>query len=169
MTETTAWPFDHDADRDDPLTAHRIAVTSAWPGWSYLVAFDRDSDARPTDDEAAMLVSFLDEYKSHWYRPWFVEKMAERALDVDGGAVGVIFRKWGDDDWGFRRRTWEYGPLYVPESPRLRAQDREAGRTVPGPFTLAQVMDYAHAHGHNEPSPRWEAWKATHPDVFREG
>jgi hypothetical protein len=41
------WPFD--ADRDDPLTAHRIAVTSSHPGWRHVVAFDRE----PTDAEVA--------------------------------------------------------------------------------------------------------------------
>lgn len=62
------WPFGTDADRDDPLTAMRIAVTSSHPGWAFLVAFDRESEARPTDHEAAMLRSFLDEYKAEV--PW---------------------------------------------------------------------------------------------------
>lgn len=165
MTDTTTWPFGNDADRDDQLTALRIAVTHAWPGWAYLVAFDRDSNIWPTDAEAAMLASYLDEYKTHWYRPPYLAKLAELALDVDGSANGVIFRKWGDGDWGYRRQSWRSGPLYVPESPRIRDGDREAGRAPVGPYALVQVMDYAHAYG-DDPSPRWEAWKTAHPDVF---
>lgn len=164
-TEIETWPFGNDADRDDPLTALRIAVTHAWPGWRYLVAFDRDSAERPTDAEAAMLASYLDEYKAHWYNPTYLAKLATRALDVDGGANGVIFRKWGPDDWGYRRQSWQHGPLYVPESPRLRDGGFVAGRSVLGPFTLVQVMDYAHTIG-DDPMPRWVAWKAAHPEVF---
>ncbi len=59
------WPFD--ADRDAPLTACRIAVTGSHPGWCFLVAFHRESEARPTDHEADLLVSFLDQYKDFWY------------------------------------------------------------------------------------------------------
>jgi hypothetical protein len=99
------WPFD--ADRDDPLTAHRIAVTSSLPGWFYLVAFDRESVDRPTDAEVALLVSFLNEYKDHWYGDnSYRRRMEARPLDVDGGANGIAFHKWGADDWGYRRRSY---------------------------------------------------------------
>ncbi|NUS25072.1 MAG: hypothetical protein HOV92_12730 [Streptomyces sp.] len=163
MPDTAAWPFDTDATQDDPLTALRIAVTTSHPRWYYLVGFDRESDARPTDVEAAMLASYLEEYKTHWYNASYLAKLAERPLDVDGGANGVIFRKWGEGDWGYRRQSWTQGPLYVPQSPRIR--ERYPDEAPLGPLSLEQVMDRAHSHG-DAPSPRWQQWKADHPEIF---
>lgn len=157
------WPYD--ADQHDPLTALRIpAVGSPWPRWHYIVAFDTgrldDEPQRPTDHEAQMLASFLQEYIDHWYNATWRHKLGERPFDIDGGANGVVFRKWGDDDWGYRRRTWEYGPTYVPAHPRIR------GEKSPGPLTLLQVMDRTHTFGDDGPMRRWVDWKAAHPDVF---
>lgn len=160
----TDWPYD--ADQHDPLTALRIPVVgSAWPRWFYIVAFDSgrldDEQHRPTDREARMLASFLEEYIAHWYNDRWKAKMAERPFDIDGGANGVIFRKWGDDDWGYRQRTWQYGPTYVPEHPRIRDEKH------PGPLTLVQVMDRIRTIGSDEqPVQRWLDWKAAHPKVF---
>lgn len=160
----TDWPYD--ADPHDPLTALRIPVVSnAWPRWNYIVAFDLDQidkdGHRPTDAEAALLRSFLDEYIQHWYRESWITKMAERPFDIDGGANGIVFRKWGPDDWGYRRRTWQYGPVFVPEHPRIRGQ-----RENPmGPLTLLQVMDRINSIC-DEPLQRWVEWKAAHPDLF---
>jgi len=92
------WPFEDDADRDDPLTALRIAVTGSHPAWCYLVGFDRDSAARPTEAEARMLASFLRQYIDYWYADTYKAKLAQRALDVDGGANGIVFRKYGEGD-----------------------------------------------------------------------
>jgi hypothetical protein len=165
VSTTTEWPFGTDADRDDPLTAHRIAVASPWAQWNYITAFDRDSEARPTDAEIAMLASFHLEYLDHWYgdNGWR-RKMAERALDVDGGANGVTFHKYGPDDWAYRRRTWQYGPTFVPDSPRLRGLQR-ASQPL-GPLTLPEVMDRIHTIGDDEPTQRWLDWKTAHPEVF---
>lgn len=157
------WPFGDDADCDDPLTAMRIAVTSSHPRWSYLVSFDRQSQERPTDAEAAMLASYLDEYKSHWYRPSFAAQLLDRPLDVDGGANGVVFHKWGVDDWGFRRRSYTMGYLYTVVPPTLRATRTDGVR---GPLSLLRVLDWLHCHSDNSPSPRWTAWKASHPAVL---
>ena len=49
--ETAEWKFD--ADQHDPLTALRIPVTSFSPCWKYTATLDRESEARPTDLEAA--------------------------------------------------------------------------------------------------------------------
>lgn len=157
MTARTGWPYD--ADRDDPLTALRIPVTSSWPDWAYLVAFDRDSRVRPTDDEAAQLVSFCQEYIHRWYNDTWKARLAERPFDIDGGANGTIFRKYADGDWGYRKRTWTMGPRFLPESPSV------AGRKL-GPLTLAQVMDRIYEDSDHEPRPQWAQWKADHPDVF---
>lgn len=158
------WPFGTDADRDDPLTELRIAVTGSHPRWCYLVAFDRDSDARPTDAEAAMLASYLEEYKAYWYgNGRYAHTLTQRPLDVDGGANGVVFRKWGEDDWGYRRQSWTRGPRYVPQSPPIRARYPE--EAPQGPLPLLEVMDRAHTIC-GEVYPRWTEWKTAHPDVF---
>lgn len=164
-TPETDWPYD--ADQQDPLTELRIPVVgSAWPRWSYIVAFDSgriDSETfRPTDAEAAMLRSYLDEYIGRWYNGTWKAKLKDRAFDIDGGANGLIFRKWGEGDWAYRRQSWSMGPTYVPEHPRIREQ-----REKPmGPLSLAQVMDRTHAHGDEKPSENWTAWKAAHPEIF---
>lgn len=165
----SGWPFGDDADREDPLTAHRIAVTSSHPTWAFLVAFDRESAARPTSQETELLVSFLDEYKNRWYQgsqgEWYVQRMAGRPLDVDGDANGVVFRKWGKDDWGIRRRSWVRGALYQPQSPQIRESCPEDAPL--GPFSLVQLMDWEHSPGRDEPpTRRWLDWKAAHPEVF---
>lgn len=158
------WPFD--ADRDDPLTAHRIAVTCSHPGWRYLVAFDRESEARPTDAEAAMLVSYLDEYKNHWYgESSYRRRMERRPLDVDGGANGVVFHKWGEDDWGYRRQSYERGYLFTVVWPAQRASV-EPDHGWRGPFTLLELMDRMHTMGNDGPMAHWVEWKAAHPEVF---
>lgn len=164
MADTSAWPFGDDADRNDPLTARRIAVTSSHPRWTYLVAFDRESEARPTDAEAAMLASYLEEYQTRWYNSSFLARMAEKALDVDGGANGVIFHKWGPDDWGYRRRSYDRGYLFTFPGPGLRGTEHAQGWPDGGQPLLA-VLDRLHAIG-SEPRSTWTAWKAAHPDVF---
>lgn len=156
---TTAWPFGADADRNDPLTQLRIAVASPWAQWNYIVTFDRESAARPTDAEATMLASFLRQYIDHWYNATFKAKLAQRALDVDGGANGITFRKYADGDWGYRRRTWTSGPMFVPEHPRF------ADRSL-GPLTLPQLMDHIYSDHDGQQRPEWQAWKAKHPEVF---
>jgi hypothetical protein len=157
---TATWPYD--ADEHDPLTALRIPVVCAWPDWCYIVAFDRDSPVRPTDVEAAMLASFLGEYIDRWYTGSYKQTLAERPFDIDGGANGMVFRKYADSDWGYRRRTWDRGPMFVPEPPHFA--DRKFG-----PLTLDKLMDHIHSIVDSEPSPRWLEWKATHPDVFGGG
>lgn len=165
MDDNDPWPFGVDADRDHPLTKHRIAVTSAWPGWFYLVAFDYDSEAEPTDVEVAMLASYLDEYKNHWYNPTYLAKLARRDLDVDGGANGVIFHKYGPDDWGYRRRSWNRGPTFFPGSAFHR--ERWPSEYGTEPMSLARLMDHIHTIV-DTMSKHWVEWKAAHPDVFGE-
>lgn len=159
------WPFE-DCPQDDPLVAMRIAVTSSHPGWRYLVAFDRESPERPTEAEAAMLRSFLDEYKDHWYNPSFLASLDRYPLDVDGGANGVIFHKHGTGDWRYRRQSWRDGAVFVPEWPNWRESQRARGIDVPGPLTLAQVMDRIYTFGDDKPIQHWADWTAARPDVF---
>jgi hypothetical protein len=158
------WPFGDDADREDPLTELRIAVTSAYPGWAFLVAFDRESEARPTDLEAAQLRSYLDEYIFHWYTPSYRAELSRRALDVDGGAIGVVLHKWGEDDWGYRRQSYTLGHRFTVNPPGLRGGPFDDG--MPGPLSLERLMDRMHAFGSHDVSERWRQWKSNHPDVF---
>ncbi|GAA4439652.1 hypothetical protein [Phytohabitans houttuyneae] len=161
------WPFGRDADRDHPLTAHRIAVTSSHPGWRFLVAFDRESEAQPTDAEAAMLASFLSEYKDrHYGDSGYRRRMEQRTLDVDNGANGLVFHKWGDDDWGFRRQSFERGFLFTVVWPVMRNDDRYAGHEWRGPLALHVLMDRIHTVCDDKPMQRWTDWKAAHPEVF---
>lgn len=164
------WPYD--ADRDDPLTKLRIPVVSSFnPRWKYVAAYLNVDPAckfdppwpfasaeRPTDTEAAMIASFIQEYLRHWFREGYVERLAQRALDVDGGNNTTVFIKYGAGDWGYRLCSWTYGPTFVPQPPNF------PGRQV-GPLGLVQVMDRAHSIG-DEVMPRWQQWKADHPDAF---
>ena len=168
MAETKAWPFGTDADEDDPLTALRIPVTGQFPMWRYVATFDRESEVRPTDTEAAQLASYIEQYKDYFFNDWYKAKLLERPLDVD--AVTRIFHKWGEDDWSYRVVTWEYGPFWVPLAPGLRNSDYaarlHADKPAVGPLALVQVMDRDH-HMHTEyPSKAWAAWKADHSDIF---
>lgn len=181
MSKTTAaWPFGTDAKQDDPLTALRIPVVGSFrPEWRYVAAYLNtampgvpdhlagppfSSVQRPTDREAAMLASFIREYLEHWFRDGYVVRLAERALDVDSGCNTVVFVKYGDDDWGYGRVSWEYGPTFVPGPPRSRGTQYEYVKT-PGSLPLEQVMDLAHTVA-DKPMEHWTRWKAEHPEVF---
>lgn len=151
------WPYD--ADRDDPLTALRIPVVSAWADWNYIVAFDKESPRRPNDDEARQLASFLRYYIDTWYGDSYKARLAKRPFDIDDGANGMTFRKYADGDWGYRRRTWTMGPLFVPQQPEF------AERPI-GPLALPELFDHIYSDGDGNNHPGWAQWKADHPDVF---
>lgn len=170
-TNAAAWPFDTDALRDDPLTALRVpAVTSFNPTWKYVAAYlvpttgdlagpPFGSNARPTDAEAKMLASFIQQYLHYFFRESYIRRLANRPLDVDSGCVTTVFIKYGDDDWGYRLSTWRYGPPFIPQPPT------RTDRTL-GPLSLVQVMDRRHTMGEGEPMQNWLDWKTAHPDVF---
>ncbi|MEV7770508.1 hypothetical protein [Kitasatospora sp. NPDC086791] len=161
---TTAWPFGDDADRNDLLTAHRIAVASPHARWNYILTFDHESEARPTHTETLILASFLAEYIDHWYDTLWKKRLAERPLDVDGGANGYTFHKYGDGDWGYRQRSWRRGPMFVPVRPSFRGHEYDDTNGL-GPLTLVQVMDRIHTIS-KRPMQHWLDWKAAHPEVF---
>lgn len=171
----TSWPFEDDAVRDDPLTLLRIAVVdSSHPMWHYIVAYlDVDpgphrmgSAERPTEAEALLLASFLEQYKTYWYNGSYLNKLAMRPLDVDGGANGIVFIKYGPDDWGYRRRTWQYGPMFVPPSPAIRERYPDEDHSG-APLSLERLMDHIHGHSLGGGINRhWQQWKADHPEIF---
>jgi hypothetical protein len=168
------WPFGTDAIQQDPLTALRIpVVTSFNPQWGYIGAFlstepgpDRAFDPpwpfasveRPTDAEAQMLVSFIQEAKNR-LRGGYVARMEERPLDVDNWSCAHVFI------WGYRRLSWIYGHTFVPSPPSLRGT-RHAHDKHPGPLPLEQVMDLVHTFGDDKPMQHWLDWKAAHPVMF---
>ncbi|MFE9855573.1 hypothetical protein [Streptomyces sp. NPDC005780] len=171
-----AWPFGSDAKQDDPLTAFRIpVVTSFNPSWRYVAAylgtsadtgntFDPPwpfaSTERPTDTEAQMLVSYLQEHRHYWFGgSGYARQMDKRPLDVDGGWNTVVFIKYGPDDWGYRRCSWTYGPTFVPGPPTANSEREDE------PLSLVQVMDRVHTVV-GDPMKHWTDWKAQHPDVF---
>jgi hypothetical protein len=174
----TAWPFGTDAKQDDPLTALRIPVVGSFnPMWKYVAAYLNPVEdgpdylkgppfgslSRPTDAEAAMIASFIEEYIKHWFNDGYQAKLAKRALDVDGGCKTIVFIKYGEDDWGYRVTTWEFGHTFVPPPPSFR--EKYPDEACGGPLTLEQVMDRKHTIG-DEPMPHWLDWKAAHPEVF---
>jgi hypothetical protein len=167
------WPFGTDANEHDPLTQLRIPVVASFnPQWKYVAAYiDVDlspyswgSQERPTDQETAMLASFIDEYKQYFFNEMYQSKLLERPLDVDSGCNTTVFVKYGTGDWGYRLTSWTYGPTYVPVGPNLRGGKYDEDKK-PGPLSLQQVMDRRHSIG-DEPMKHWLDWKAAHPAVF---
>lgn len=152
-----AWPYD--ARQDDPLTALRIPVVGTlYPGWHYLVSVCINEDPetmlwyglRPTDEEAKLIRSLID-YERSWYgETWTRNHLDTRPFDIDGGFNSLTLIKRGENDWAFRRRTWEYGPVVAP--------DTWEGKEPPA--DLAGVLDRIHSWGGDELAPRWVAWKA---------
>lgn len=172
----TAWPFGTDAKEHDPLTKLRIPVVTCFnPEWHYVAAylgtsadtgntFDPPwpfaSKERPTEAEAQMLVSFLQEHRNYWFgNRGYTSKMDQRPLDIDSGWNTTVFIKYGPDDWGYRRCSWQYGPTFAP-GPPSKGTVREVG-----PLSLVQVMDTVHTIV-DDVMPHWATWKADHPDVF---
>lgn len=162
----TDWPYD--ADREDPLTALRIPVTSAYPGWKYTATFDRESEARPTEVEARQLASFIDEYRLYWFNERWQARLAERPFDIDSGTPTKIFHKWAEGDWSYRVVSWRSGPVWVPVFPRQRGGPYDDRPNWVGPLTLVQVMDRIHTVS-DGPMQHWLDWKAAHPEVFPTG
>ena len=161
-TAKAAWPYD--ADRDDPLTALRIPVTGTHPGFTYTACFDRDSAVRPTDAEARMIASFIQQYQEYWFGDGRWRKVQQaKPFDMDCYTTS-IFHKWADNDWSYRCCTWVRGPFWVPLHPGLRATDHNLAKV--GPLTLEQVMDRIHHFGTKYPDRHWAEWKTAHPDVF---
>jgi hypothetical protein len=157
MPTTDLWPYD--ADRDDPLTALRIPVTGMYPGATYTACFDRESQARPTDAEARMIASFIEQYQDYHFGDGHWRRVQQaKPFDMDCYTTAV-FHKWGEGDWSYRITRWEY-PHWLPYAPHVRGS-RFDHHNLPA-MTLEQVMDYAHKSWPD----RWETWKTAHPDAF---
>ncbi|WP_306317309.1 MULTISPECIES: hypothetical protein [unclassified Streptomyces] len=174
MTTYTTWPFGTDAIETDPLTKLRIPVVTTFnPRWRYIAAylgtsadtgntFDPPwpfaSAERPTDTEAKMLASYIQEHRNHWVGYGVGRRMDQRPLDIDAASDTTVFIKYGLDDWGYRNCMWTSGSTFVPDPPTHRARKL-------GPLTLEQVMDRTHTIV-DQPMPHWATWKTSHPDIF---
>jgi hypothetical protein len=150
-----SWPYS-DAAPDHRLAARRIPVIpDLHPRHQYEVAlcigapdaphpFYRGQE--PTDEEVELIVAAL-EYRMDWYNDGWRQKMHRYPLDTDSGTNTVVLVKLGPDDWAYRRRTWQSGPIIWP-----RRDD---------PLPLRGVLD----HAFGRPG-TWEAWKSRYPHLF---
>jgi hypothetical protein len=176
MTEPVhdPWPFAGDADHNDPLTTLRIAATGPHPAEPYLVAFDRTSPTRPTDAEARALACYLDYYKLILYRgdSRILTRLQQLPLDVDHCTNPLIFHRFGDDDWGFRRhRRHRYFKSRIRREGTAFFTERWPAAT-PGQlrrFPLAALLDDIEEPLRGTPNPTWQHWKNDHPEVFPVG
>jgi hypothetical protein len=143
----------------------RIPVTSDYPGHNYTACFDRDSQHRPTDAEARMIASFIEQYQDYFFGDgWWRKVQQAKPFDMDCYTT-KIFHKWADDDWSYRVSTWCAGPHWAPVFPRQRGGEFDTA-TIKGPVTLLQLMDRIHTIGDDNPTQFWQDWKTAHPEVF---
>lgn len=140
-----AWPWA--AERDHELTALRIPVTTRNEG-NFLVAFDVESEARPTNEENSLIVAFTQFIRSTDYTFHVQELMAAKAFDYDGGRNTILLHKYAEDSWGYRRFAWESTPFFVPDP-----------RVGNGPEPLLKVLHRA------EGGPAWDRWLAGRPEL----
>jgi len=153
------WPYNEDGVKQGDFTEQfRFPIVSnPYPAWSYITAVVVSEEPwhglRPTDTELRMVASFHQEYIEHWYRDSWKALMRTRPFDIDGNANGRYLIKHRNGGWGYRLRTWRFGPAFVPQ------WDDE-------PSDLVTVLDRVHRWGDTSLSPRWLEWKAAHPEVF---
>jgi hypothetical protein len=149
MTE----PFEAEdwrADTNDPLAALGVPVTTRYDD-GYLVGFDVDSEARPTDLEAAILMSFSEFVRTTTYPATPAARMAAKPFDhetgQDTGHDTILLHKFGHDSWGVRRLSWDRE--YFDPGPLER------------PKTLVAVLDYDAS-----PFGEWVLWKEERLELF---
>lgn len=122
-----------DVRMDHPwVEKYRLPVLKdAYPMWSYFVTVvvpDEELEAdeyyrltAPTDEEAELAASYLQYRIGMWnYYQSFLDKMAQKPLDIDGTINTVSLEKRKDGSWGYKMRTWTmHGaiPLYNAKNP----------------------------------------------------
>ena len=107
-------------DTDQDISPHRTEhatrlrvpfLTTSYPRWNYITGIvigDAwfDKGLIPTEDEVSRVGRLLADYNTY-YRQSFLDAMRHFApFDIDGGANSMYFRKVGDDDWVFKKRSW---------------------------------------------------------------
>lgn len=131
-----------------------------------------DGATEPDRDEVAMIRSYIEFMCLDFYgMPFdqFVERWSSEGSKPYAAISGhntVTFLRRARGDWAYQRFTWRSGPPWVP----MRYQDREPRPEVR--LTLAELLDRINAYGNSimdadyRRNPRWDAWKAAHPEVF---
>lgn len=151
-----------DADRSRIQTEFRIPVDSEYPGTMWIACLASDSEV-PSDPELAVLRSYIEYavglvYNERWCRillgdpavPDDYDRNQHLARCAGHNTVAFVKR---DGAWFYRRSTWGHGPW-----PFRYADGYE-------PMTLVALLDHICGYG-DQPSPKWEAWKAERVDVF---
>lgn len=147
---------DIDAQQTELATGLRVPfLTSAYPRWHYITGAvvnespNLDRGLVPTEDEVRTLAAHLDDYCTYWYRQGFRSQMRDFApFDIDGGTNLGVYRKRGENDWCYRKRTWRQGPSWAP------LPDDE-------PMTLSEVIA---RNGGDSLRERADARRAAHAD-----
>lgn len=149
------------------VTEKRIPlVCTQHPRWKYEVALlvpgnpegvevpasDLYGAVWPTEEEAA-LVALAIEYRREWYNEGWRAKMLERPLDVDSGTNTVVLCKRADG-WFYTKATFSPAIFYP-------------GYGKPNPHTpdvagLRSLLDLIFGGL----TPRWDEFKARHPDEW---
>jgi hypothetical protein len=136
---TRVWePSDISPQQTEHATQLRVPILDTFnPGWSYItgiVVQDLEHPEWPnrgqipTEAEVELVAQRLQEYCAKLYRQSYLNRMREFApYDIDSTCM-VYFIKWDNGGWGYRRSTWDRGPLFVPT---FEAE----------PESLAQVID----------------------------
>jgi len=150
----TRWKYD--AVQSHSLVKRRIPVTPGVPGHGYLVAVDKDSPHALSEHETQLIASFIAYCRETFYTRQERDLMDEQPFDIYPGSNTVIFRKYGTNDWGYRRRMWE-AHRYTPPSPRVSTRRL-------GPWSLAELLEHLATDVERRSS--WAVWKTHHQEVF---
>ncbi len=152
-----AMDFLTDAEAARIQNEFRIPVDSHYPGTFWIVSLDRESFL-PTDAELRQIRSYCEFVVRSYYNESYQERILGKPLPADSGHHTIIFCKGRGrqmatkERWGYRRRTWDTGPMYQP------TLDQK-------PHTLVEVMNRMETIASTR-SEKWEGWKRQHPDIF---
>ena len=159
-------------------TEFKVPTCDMYPEiyWIACVAVPPDEPFRnpwgtlvPEDWEVAQIASYIDYKLTTFYREHYADKVRAKALPVCAGHNTVTFVKRPDQvtgnwvsssvGWGYRRMTWQTGAW-------PHAYGHAKATNLPdGPLSLVQVIDHCEGFG-DKPNPKWDAWKAEHPETF---
>lgn len=157
-----------DVDVNHPwATKYRLPVLNSWhPTFYYIltvavpypedVTFEVFDDIEmPTEEEAAMLGSYL-KYKKSFYRGGYVAReLDSKPLDIDGGVNTISFVKRNKWRWGYVRSTWRNSNPVPGYGSKHLIDD------------LEELLDMVEYHLPHDPCERWSTWKAENPDIFK--
>lgn len=157
-----------DVQLDHPWAQkYRLPVLNSWyPQFYYIitVAVPYPDDVEyavfddiemPTEEEAAMLGSYL-QYKKTMYNPGYITReLDSKPLDIDSGVNTTSFVKRNKWRWGYVRSTWRNSNPVPGYGYKHLIDD------------LEELLDLVEYHLPDRPSTRWSQWKAEHPDIFK--